>query len=87
MLQQPTHCESGTELWLQGQAALQKPSFRDAEQNLISHQKLRNHERPPMQLRQGINICLTTTDPVNLSLHGNAMMPIAPGEVNLYLVL
>ena len=58
------HCESGKELWLQGGAALQTQSFRDAKPQLVIPQKTNeNHRVPPVQLRPGISICLTTTDP------------------------
>ena len=58
-----THCESGKEPLLQGEVALQMSSFRDAEPQLVSHQKKINHGVPPVQLRPGKNICLTTIDP------------------------
>ena len=58
------HCESGKELWLQREAALETQSFRDAEPQLvINPPKKKNHEIPFVQLRPGINICLTITDP------------------------
>ena len=81
------HCETGEK-----PSAPRGSSFTNAK--LQRHRattnfppKTKKNHEPPIQLRQGINICLTTIDPVNLSLHGNAMMPIAPGEVNLYLVI
>ena len=47
-----------------GKAALQTESFRDAEpQPGIRPKTKKNHGVPPVQLRSGINICLTTTDP------------------------
>ena len=58
-----TNCESGNELWLQGEAALQWQSFRDTEPQRVIPPK--NHEMPPVQLRSGIHICLTT---INLFL-------------------
>ena len=59
-----SHCESGSELWLQGEAALQTQNFRDAEPKLgIRPKTKKNHGVPPVQLRSGINICLTTSDP------------------------
>ena len=59
-----SHCESGSELWLQGEAALQTQDFRDVEPQLgIRPKTKKNHGVPPVQLRSGINICLTTTDP------------------------
>ena len=62
--QGPGHCESGKELLLQGKAALQTQSFRDAEPKLdIPPKTKKNHEVPPVKLRPGIDICLTTTDP------------------------
>ena len=51
------HCESGKELLLQGEAALQTQIFRDAEPQLVIPPV------PPVQLIPGINVCLTTTDP------------------------
>ena len=58
------HFESGKELWLQGEAALRMPSFRDGEPQLVIPAKTKkNLGLPPVQLRQEINICLTTTDP------------------------
>ena len=52
------------ELWLQGEAALQTQSFRDAEPQLVIPPKTKdNHGMPPVQLRPGRNICMTTTDP------------------------
>ena len=60
----PRHCESGNELWLQGEPALQTQSFRDAEPQLIIPPKRNtNHGVLPVQLRPGIHISLTTTDP------------------------
>ena len=57
-------CESGKELWLQGEAAFKTQSFRDAEPQLVIPPKIKkNHGVLPVQLRPGINICLTTTDP------------------------
>ena len=58
------HCESGKDLWLEGEAALQTQSFRDAEPQIVIPPKTKkNHGVPPVQLRPGIHICLTTTDP------------------------
>jgi hypothetical protein len=48
-------------LWLQEEAASQMHCFRDAEpQPVIPHDPKKNHG---MQLRPGIHISLTTTDP------------------------
>ena len=59
-----THCEFGKELRLQGEAALQTPSFRDAEPHLVIPPKTKkNHGVPPMQIRPEKHICLTTTNP------------------------
>ena len=58
------HCYSGEALWLQEEAALQMHSFRDAEpQPVIPQDPKKNHGMPLKQLRPGIHISLTTTDP------------------------
>ena len=40
-----------------------------------------------MQLRAGINICPTNTDPFLYIIAGHAMITIAPGAVSLYTAL
>ena len=73
------HCESGEGLWLQGEAALQTHSFRNADpQPVIPPNGKKNHGMFPKLLRPGINISLTTTDPclVYLALHDNAVIYI-----------
>ena len=43
------YCKSGKELWLQGEAALQTPSFRDAEPQLVMPPKAKiNYETPQL---------------------------------------
>ena len=93
------HCESGKELWLQGEAASQKQSCRDAEPQLvIQPKKKENHEMPPMQLRPGIHICLTSTDPFlpiiawtcnddNCSWSSQLVPSIPPGQSFLFICL
>ena len=44
------HCESGKQLWLHGEAALQTQSFRDAQ--VVIQLKIKKiNEMPPVQLR------------------------------------
>ena len=58
------HCESGEELWLQGEAALQVHSFRDSDpQPVIPPNEKKNHGMSVIQLRPGMNISLTASDP------------------------
>ena len=57
------HCESGEGLWLQGYAASQAHSFRDAEPHpVITPNAKNNHEIFTKQLKTGINISLSTID-------------------------
>ena len=54
--QGPGHCESGKELLLQGKAALQTQSFRDAEPQLdIPPKTKKNCKVPHVQLRQELD--------------------------------
>ena len=57
------HCESGEGLWLQGLAASQVHSFRDAEPHPVIQQNVKkNYAIIQMQLRPGISTSLSTTD-------------------------
>ena len=57
-------CYSGEALWLQEEAALQMHSFRETEpQPVIPQDPKKNHGMRLKQLRPGIHISLTTTDP------------------------
>ena len=59
----PPHCESGEVLWLQGEAASQTHSFRDAEpQPVIPPNANKNHGKFPKKLRPGISTSMSTTD-------------------------
>ena len=82
-----SHCESGEMPWLQGEAALQTHSFRDADpQPVIPPNEKKNHGMSPQLLTPGINISLTTSaplTPVYLALHGNAVMFITSEEVSV----
>jgi hypothetical protein len=64
---QPTgdtsHCESGEGIWLQGEAASEAHSFRDAEPHpVIPANAKNNHEIFPKKLRPCNNTNLSTTD-------------------------
>ena len=80
------HCESWEGLFLQGEAALQKHSFREAEPQPVFRQNAKkNYEMTPMQLRPDTNKSLTSTD---LCLPGNAWQcsdAYYPETVKLYL--
>ena len=59
----PIHCESGEGLWIQGKAALQTHSFRDAEPHQVIPQNAKkNYGTFPMQLTPDISTSLSTTD-------------------------
>jgi hypothetical protein len=58
-----THCESGEEIWLQGEAASEAHSFRDAEPHPVIPAKAKNnYEIFPKKLRPCNNTNLSTTD-------------------------
>ena len=58
------HCESGEEVWLQREAGLQVQSFRDTDpQPVILPNEKKNHGISASQLRPGMNISLTSTEP------------------------
>ena len=62
------HCESRKGLWLQGEAAFEAHSFREAEpQPGIPHNDKKKHELSPKQPDQARNISMTTNDPCLLS--------------------
>ena len=83
-----SHCESQDELWLRGEAALQTQSFRDAEPQLGIPPKERKIMRchPCSSDQESISAWPPLT-PLYLALHGRAMMPIAPGAVNLCILI
>ena len=78
------HCESRDGLWLQGEAALQLHSFRDAQpHHVIPPNEKKYLGMYTKQHRPGMNISLTTTDPVYVALHGNAVLSVTTEAVNL----
>ena len=81
-----TSCESGVQLWLQGEAVLQTHSFRDAEpQQVIPTNTKKMVSNVSRQLRLGITISLTPNDPLYLAPHGNSVKSVSQIRVNMCL--
>ena len=60
----PPHCDSGEVIWLQGEAALQTHSFRDADpQPVVLQNAKKFHGMSPKHFRPGLNTSLITTNP------------------------
>ena len=80
------HFESGKGLWLQGKAAFQMHSFRDAEsQPVIPPKAKKNNRISPKELRPSINFSSKPLTTVYKAQHGILVMSVTPKSVAEYL--
>ena len=86
MLRQLQHCESGKGLWLQGKAAFQMHSFRDAEpQPVIPPNAKKRHPISLKELRPGLNVSFKPLTTVYQAQHGILVTSVTPKAVTVYL--